>query len=161
MPVTYNSISSSVLSSTASTFTFSSIPQTYTDLVLIITGKDTTALNGFNIQFNGDTATNYSRILVGGNASAGVSSLVANDNAIGAGLAGTSTSANIINIFNYSSTTVRKSVLARCASVTSNLVRLVGGAWRSTAAITSITITASTANYAAGTTFSLYGIKGA
>jgi hypothetical protein len=161
MPVTYATIASSVLSSTVSTFTFSSIPGTYTDLVLIITGKDTTALNGFNVRFNGDTATNYSRLLMAGNGSAGVSSLVANDDALGLGLAGTTTSSNIINIFNYANTTVRKSVLSRTNSVTSNLTRAIVGAWRNTAAITSITITASTANYAAGTTLSLYGIKAA
>lgn len=161
MAVTYEPIVSNVLSSTSSSVTFSSIPQTYTDLVLVITGKDTTALNGFNIQFNGDTATNYSRILIGGTGSAGVSSVVANDNAIGAGLAGTTTSSNIINILNYTNTSVRKNTLSRANSVTSNLVRFVIGTWRSTAAITSITVTASTANYAAGTTFALYGIKAA
>jgi hypothetical protein len=64
MPSTYTLISSNVLSSTASSVTFSAIPSTYTDLLIKMSIRNN-GDNGNNaaaayIQFNGDTAANYS-----------------------------------------------------------------------------------------------------
>jgi len=43
MPATYDCIATTTLTSTASSVVFSSIPQTYTDLVVVFVGKNTTA----------------------------------------------------------------------------------------------------------------------
>lgn len=63
MASTYTLISSSVLTVTTQSVTFSSIPQTYTDLVLRMSYRITAAgLFGNNpaIRFNADATSNYS-----------------------------------------------------------------------------------------------------
>ena len=66
MTTTYEFIAKNVLSSNTSSITFSSIPQTYTDLVLIINGGNTGAVQ-VAIRFNGDTGNNYSNQSLTGN----------------------------------------------------------------------------------------------
>ena len=62
---TYEPIATTTLTATNSTVTFSSIPSTYTDLVLIVNSLGTGSY--YSIQVNGDTATNYSRTRINGN----------------------------------------------------------------------------------------------
>ncbi len=59
---------------------------------------------------------------------------------------------------NYSNTTTYKTVLSRCSNPTGGTLA-VAGLWRSTAAITSITLTPTAGNWLSGSTFTLYGIK--
>ena len=64
---------------------------------------------------------------------------------------------------NYSNTTTNKTVLARGNRASSGVVAQVG-MWGNTSAITSITIDnvdSASANFVAGSTFTLYGIKAA
>jgi hypothetical protein len=67
-------IASTVLGGTATTVTFSSIPGTYTDLVLKISARDTnSSFDGgkLTMVINSDSGTNYSHtILTGNNATA-------------------------------------------------------------------------------------------
>jgi len=60
---TYTLINSSTLTSATANVTFSSIPATYTDLLLIINAQSVQATTYDNviIQFNADTGSNYSR----------------------------------------------------------------------------------------------------
>ena len=69
MATTYTLISSNVLSSSAASVTFSSIPATYTDLVLRISARsDNASVNdGLNMTFNGVGGTSYSRVMLRGN----------------------------------------------------------------------------------------------
>jgi hypothetical protein len=62
MPATYTLISSNVLASSAASITFSAIPATYTDLVVRVSARGSTAANtvGFVLQMNTDTGANYS-----------------------------------------------------------------------------------------------------
>jgi hypothetical protein len=62
-----------------------------------------------------------------------------------------------IQIMNYSNTTTNKTGLVR-ADRAGGGVDAMTGLWRSNAAITSIKVTHDTAQFAAGTTFSLYGV---
>jgi hypothetical protein len=77
MPVTYSLIASNTLSTSAASVTFSSIPSTYTDLVLKMSvrvntsGSDNNA--GILLEFNGSSAANYSRTNLRGNGSAAAS----------------------------------------------------------------------------------------
>lgn len=62
MASTYILISSNVLSSAAASVTFSSIPGSYEDLVIKLTARTDAAsvADGIKLEFNNDTATNYS-----------------------------------------------------------------------------------------------------
>ena len=67
----------------------------------------------------------------------------------------------MVSINNYSNATTYKTVLWRDNSNT--YVAAQAGLWRSTSAITSITLStnSSATNFASGSTFSLYGILAA
>ncbi len=156
---TYQPIASVTLSSAQSSVTFSGIPQTYTDLVVVISGKrDTGSADDFAIRFNGDTGSNYSRTFLAGDgssASSGRSTSVTNLPMLY--MDSTNWTATTFMVFNYANTTTYKTAMNRTnlpGVVTSTNV----GLWRSTAAITSISFTAPSNNIASGSTFNLYGI---
>ena len=157
MAITYEPISTYTVGSPQASYTMSSIPATYTDLVLII--QATTISANYNLRFNGDTGTNYSDTSLWGNGSSAASYRSSNNTVIG--LTYTSSGAPIsrIQIQNYSNSTTYKTVLTR----QDDSVNATGGnvgLWRNTAAINSITIV-STGNIPTGTTLTLYGIKAA
>jgi hypothetical protein len=164
MPATYEPISTQTLGTAVATVTFSSIPQTYTDLVLVFAGSSSTlSTDSIDIQFNGDTTTNYSNTFLSGNGSAASSGRNSNFNY---GVGALITSSEIVNstwqIFNYTNTTTFKTILAR-GNIAGALLRLNVVLWRKTPeAITSILLKNDTAqNFAVGSTFTLYGIKAA
>jgi len=162
MTATYEPIATTTLSAGTATVTFSSIPQTYTDLVLVFSGNAATgSTDSIRIRFNGDTTTNYSYTNLSGNGSTASSARSSSDTNIAPALiTSTEVSNNIWNIFNYSNTTTFKTVLVR-ANIAGALTRASVGLWRKTPeAISSITLTiVGGQNFASGCTFSLYGIK--
>ena len=161
MAATYTPIASITLGAATSSVTFSSIPQTYTDLVCVINGK-TTADANITVQFNSDTATNYSGTFLYGNGSTATSARQSSVASIGAGgisSASQEQGTNIIQIMNYANTTTNKTLLARANN--SAFVQLRVGLYRSTSAITSCTLNADGTTFMTGTTFNLYGILGA
>jgi hypothetical protein len=161
MPATYEPIATQTLVS-AGTITFSSIPATYTDLRLIFTVIGT-GTNDTYLRFNSDTATNYSITTLTGNGSAASSgrstsqTLINLDEAIAA-----QPSFFSVDIFSYAGSTF-KTVLANLNSDRngSGYVSNRAGLWRSTSAITSITLSPSASTFAIGTSATLYGIKAA
>ena len=160
---TYVALASNTLSSTAATVTFSSISGAYTDLVLIGNGTASSGAGEVGIQFNGDTASNYSSTYLYGNGAAattgrstGYTQIYLERNAT---FRTTTRPMFRANIMNYSNTTTYKTVLTRGDSQEST--DIVVGLWRSTAAITSILIDGAGATFAIGTTFTLYGILAA
>jgi hypothetical protein len=158
MPSTYTPISQFALTSTTASITFSSIPSTYTDLVLVTNFAATTALNN-GVTFNSDTGTNYSDTDLGSNGTAISSTRQSNFSYIRAGYVDTTSerAMSIVNIMNYANATTNKSVLLRWNSDSYSYARI--GLWRNTAAITSITCTAVGGSFTANSTFALYGIK--
>ena len=160
--ITYEPIATNTLSSTASSVTFSSISGSYTDLVLVSNGKMSagSAVNN-KITFNSDTTTNYSRTYVYGDGSTALSGRDSSQDNLGfIYWNSTNPSTTIIQIQNYSNTTTYKTALARTSE--SGVAVAYVGLWRSTSAITNITITrGSTNDFASGSTFTLYGIKAA
>lgn len=162
MSRTYEPIQTQVLSGTQATITFSSIPQTYTDLVLVAhcVSISSATSSSIGVQFNGDTATNYSRTLLFGNGStiASTRDSSVTSSAILYYEGQTLLAANVLNIMNYANTTTNKTFIAR-ANYASSTVRLGTGLYRSTAAITSVTLVPTTSSFATGSTFTLYGIK--
>jgi hypothetical protein len=68
---------------------------------------------------------------------------------------------SVTNIFNYANTNVYKSILTR-GNKTGYGVETKVGMWRSTSAITSMTVfTTNNPNFESGSTFTLYGIAAA
>lgn len=159
MPKTYEPIATQTLGSATGTVTFSSIPQTYTDLVLVVNGK-TTADANILIQFNSDTSNNYSGTYLYGNGSTATSARQSNIGSIpigGISSASQEQGTNIIHIMNYSNATTYKTTLARANN--STFVQLRTGLWRSTAAISTVSVTSDGTTFMINTTFTLYGIK--
>ncbi len=169
MPSTYDKIATHTLPSATSSYSFTSIDSTYTDLVLIV-GNTLTTVNGYAFTFgvNGDTGTNYSGTILGGNgSSAGSARYTSISNTSTyftgyySGLSTTDPGVSILHFQNYRNTTTNKTILARGNSASKHVEASVW-LWRSTVAINQITIySQSGANMAAGVTFTLYGIKAA
>lgn len=164
---TYEPIESYTLSADASSVTFGTggtIPQTYTDLVLVIQASTTHTDQGARlyVQFNGSTSL-YSDTWIEGNGSVANSSRDTSDTYLAFAVAGNSSTSfgtYILNIQNYANTSTYKTTLSRSSSATSNAVRSYVGLWRSTNAINTFTLRAD-GNYRAGSTFTLYGIANA
>ena len=172
MAATYTLISSNVLSASAASVTFSSIPATYTDLVLRFTARSDRAIVSDNIPitFNG-TATGYSRTYLVNN---GGTPQSANQTSTGTSIAvlysdGANATANTFSsgeVYIPSYTVSQNKPVSSIGMVEDNNATGYAGTtahlWSNTAAITSITVSASSSqNFVAGSSFYLYGIKNA
>lgn len=160
---TYTPIATTTLGSAATSYTFSSISGSYTDLVCVFNGAITTGPDDVRIQFNGDTASNYSATLLRGSGTATLSAASSNDTVIPYTSyigTGDGSSVGIFNIMNYSNTTTYKTMICR-GNVAASFVNATTGLWRSTAAITSIKLIAGGSTFKVGSTFTLYGILSA
>jgi hypothetical protein len=156
---TYSTIATTTLGSGVTSYTFSSIPSTYTDLVLVADWSNS-ATAATTIQLNGDTSGNYSYTYIYGTGSAAGSGR--NSNATNTGI-GYDTNANsrqnsIVHFMNYSNTTTFKTLLVRNNAPSLQVVGSVN-LWRSTSAINSIKI--DSGDFVSGSTFTLYGISAA
>ena len=160
MPATYEPIATTTLTSNTTAVSFTSIPGTYTDLVLVFVGISTPAgVAGLYISgINGDGGTNYSNTIIQADGTSAATFRDTNANGMNIGLINSTQTNSIFQFMNYSNTTTFKTVLAR-ANDSSALVRAAIGLWRNTAAITSFSVSMNT--IAAGTTATLYGIKSA
>ena len=156
---TYTPIATTTLGSAAASYTFSSIPSTYTDLVLVVAGTAGTD-ETIGVRFNGDTGNNYSETAISGDGSSATSFRETNLTRAHVGTIGSTQSVSIINIMNYSNTTTNKTVLGR-GNYSGARVRTWVALWRNTAAINTVYVDAIGATFAAGSTFTLYGIQAA
>jgi hypothetical protein len=153
---TYEPIATQTLGSAAASVTFSSIPQGYTDLVYVNNAIGATDGDVYG-QLNGDTGSNYSYTTLYGYGSGLASGRASNTNQLGGvGRIATGGSVSILNFQNYSNSTTYKSVLTRVNN--SGFTMAWVNLWRSTAAITSITIYPYSGTFSSGSTFTLYGI---
>lgn len=157
------------LGAPAANVTFSAIPQTYKHLQIIFqASSDFGSVDSISMTFNGDAGGNYNTQFVYGNAStAAAAQANAADNILlgnlsGAGSSGDASPGNV-SIPNYTGTAFNKGVNAHVGSsaTSGNMFdMLCSGVWRSTAAITSISLfSINAANFVAGSTFSLYGLS--
>ncbi len=158
---TYEKINKATATGSQSTISFTSIPATYTDLILVFDGY-TNAQAGCYLRFNNDSTSNYSDTRLLGSGSAAASdrdTSIAQINAF----VSTSTSNRIneiIQIQNYSNATTYKTALLRWNNAASYVAAIVG-MWRSTSAINRVDMILSTSSFVDGSTFTLYGIKAA
>ena len=161
---TYTALATVTLASASSSVTFSSIPATYRDLV-IITNQTMVSGSGYDtsLRFNADSGSNYSNIYALGTGSgspiSGVQSLTFAD----CGFMNSFVSNpfnRIINIMDYSATDKHKTLISRASNPGSGeQVSMYANRWANTAAITSVQVFSGSGNsYAIGSTFSLYGV---
>jgi hypothetical protein len=155
---TYEPIATTTLGSAAASYTFSSIPSTYTDLVVVFNGSTTSAASAY-LRMNGDTASNYSATYLYGNGTTAGSGRTTSVTEIFLFDTPTSNSTEIFSVMNYANTTTYKTAITRGGGA-ANTVYATVGMRRNTAAVTSLTIfTGNT--FITGSTFTLYGIKAA
>lgn len=160
MPSTYTPIATASGTGSNATITFSSIPSTYTDLILIIGGGSTNASVVSRLQFNSDTGNNYSQTSLYGTGSAAGSNRDSNIAYAGSCISSNISTTTIYNIMNYSNTTTNKTVIGRGNS-TDAIVDARVSLWRNTAAINRIDVSFNGGNFASGTVVTLYGVKSA
>jgi hypothetical protein len=157
---TYFPIATQTLGSAVADITFSSIPATYTDIIVSAQVRSPSYTIG--VRFNGDTGSNYSFTYIRGTGSAATSSRSSNTTNMEFIVpidTDPDRGAAIIQIQNYSNTTTNKTALFRNGWGTSELYASAQ-MWRNTAAINSITFrVAGSGNMPVGSTFTLYGIE--
>jgi hypothetical protein len=159
MTTTYEPIATTTLSAGTASVTFSAIPATYTDLVLVFNG--TSASNqAMELRFNGDTATNYSATRILGDGASATSDRTSTSDVMLVGNLYTSQTVNIIQVMNYANATTCKTVLCRSNNAGAQ-VSFRAGLWRKTPeAITTILVRpGGGANFSIDGVFTLYGIK--
>jgi len=160
---TYTAIATNTLGSAAASVTFSSIPGTYTDLVLVVNGKCTSGSVTFKLQYNSDTGSNYSATVLGGDGTSAFSVRNTSQSSTNLGIIGAEFGTTVINIMNYANTTTYKTAISSY-KMTSSAYGEAGakvGLWSSTAAINAVTVLVTSSTFTTGSTFSLYGIAAA
>ena len=174
MATTYKLISSvTVGGGGAASISFTSIPATYTDLVVLVSARSARSddyRDELHIRFNSDGGNNYSnRILQGNATSTGSGSTSATDyikkgTMPGATATANTFSNNLIYIPNYAGSTVKsvsRDEVTENNSATNNYLELSAGRWSGTAAITTITFTPEVSTFVQYSTAYLYGISNA
>lgn len=170
MAVTYDCLATVTLSSTANTIVFSSISQSYTDLILI--GRTASASgNTPRFRLNGDSGTNYDCWEFYTSTSAPASNYSSGDSVGTFGYAFTASAPTtstddpaifIANFADYSNTSKQKPVLVHWGNRANGIGFIINN-WKSTSAVTSITISSGStfpsSATASGSVFTLYGIK--
>ena len=159
---TYVPIASQTLTSTATEIVFSSIPQNYTDLILVCNVQVSSATDDLNIQFNGDTSSSgYSHTQLFSNGSSTYSTRNSNSNKFRiADYMPDSTFSGVVitSIMNYSNGTTYKTAISRWGEGY-NATGANVGLWRNTSPITSIRLTeGSGLSFKVNSTFTLYGV---
>jgi hypothetical protein len=139
--------------------TFSSIPATYRDLIVVVAGTTSGAV-GVALRFNSDSGSNYSYVLMDGYGSgSGSSSSSGSDTSMNMGVIGNGQSNTIYQVMDYSATDKHKTALNRTNSESWGGVRAGAGRWANTSAITSVQVFTNGVNtFSSGTSFSLYGV---
>jgi hypothetical protein len=157
----YTALANVTLTSTASTVTFSSINQTYRDLILVWFPIGTAATNDW-LRFNSDSGSNYNSVFMAGNGSATSSTATASSTQLRIEAVpivdNTATAMRIAQIMDYSVTDKHKCVLARSDNAARG-TEARSARWASNSAITSIQVGLLSSTFAAGSTFALYGVS--
>jgi hypothetical protein len=168
MANTYNLIEAKTLGSATTTVSFTSIPQTYTDLLLKVSTRGTASGSGnawqaFNIGFNG-VLTDRTFLFIGGTGAAAIGGSSASE-IFGQAVEGSSTANTFANgeiyIPNYTGSKFKglNSDHVTENNATAALTYYTSGLWSSTAAITQVDFTPTSGDFATNSTFYLYGIK--
>lgn len=170
MPSSRVLISSTVLTGTQSSVVFSSIPSTYTDLSLKISVRLATG-SYCSIRLNSTSSNSYSRVGIAASGT-GVGN-ISNSNINYLRIIDVDNSTNTANTFSNEEIYLPNYLISQNHPVSifgatednssaGNTLGIISGLFSNTNAITSIEIAdhvASTATFAAGSSFYLYGLK--
>lgn len=172
MALTYQLISSNVLTTATSAITFSSIPATYTDLMLKFSARSTypSDYSVPVIRFNNDASSVYSYLLLSNNNNSNFaygSGLTSGNGAADSYVVSNSATASTFGLYeiyipSYASSSNKiSSVLASSPnnSTTSFDLQMRGQQYASATAINRIDISTPSYNFVVGSSFYLYGIK--
>jgi hypothetical protein len=146
---------------------FTSIPGTYTDLLLKLSARQSGASTAVKVQFNSDTSiSNYQQRRLYGNGTTAVSdssTVLGYLNPIG--LTGSGNTANVFGNFemyspNYSGSSNKSFSFDTAQEENGTLAyaTLTAGLWLQTSAITEITLTPNSGSFVEHSTATLYGI---
>jgi hypothetical protein len=161
----YELIETSIVSgASTSTVTFSSLGSysgTYKHLQVRAVASSAASNNDARIRLNGITSASYSHHNLVGTGSSVVSAASTSDTSINAFyLGGTAVGAAVIDILDAYSTTKNKTVRLLQGNTGSTRVALSSGALLTTDSITSVSLLSNAGVWAAGSRFSIYGLKG-
>jgi hypothetical protein len=157
------------VSSPQASISFTSIPQGYTDLVLVSSARRTAIYADSFIRFNSDSGANYSYKWLRSDGSGASSSSLSAQTYLQAGHFA-SRSTYSVNAFGNGSVYIPNYTSAKQKSVSVDSLNenngtqaetmMVAGLWTGTAAINSITVYPDIGygDYAANSTFTLYGV---
>lgn len=151
----------------AASVTFSSIPQTFTDLKLVVSARSSASGNyaSIRVSFNGTAYTsNFSAKGLYGNGSSAASENWTQSDflwATGSSATASTFASNEIYIPNYTSSNNKSMSVDMVTenNATTALAYLLAGLWSNSAAITSITLTSASGTLAEFSEFTLYGIS--
>jgi hypothetical protein len=164
----YESIATATGTGSSGVITFSSIPSTFKHLQLRITARSSGGNTEIAFTCNGDTGSNYSYHFVYGDgsavaasASSSVASMKVAYGSASTALASTN-AVNIVDLLDYQDTNKYKTIRSLSGldvNGSGGFAQLSSGSWRSTAAVSTLTLTLAN-NYTTATQIALYGIKG-
>lgn len=150
--------SSTVGAGGVSSISFTSIPGTYTDLIVVISGR--TASSGNDTwTINGTTGQNYYAMYANSTTASYYTGTTDTGRSTGSGDQANNFGAKSIYIVNYASSVYKPfSVNATAANYNGGFINKYGGVWSNTAAITSLTFTPAGGTFVQYTTAYLYGV---
>ena len=161
---THSLIESITLNSNQSSISIN-IPQSYSHLEIITGIIGTGAVQNNFIRFNSDANANYGFVRLSGSSTTPSTSQNGSYSYIPIDWYGNSHSGGIIGhvikVYDYKNTSYFKQISANSSELlgSTNGIDIVSGTWRSTSAITNITIAPTGNQFGVGTTVSVYGIK--
>lgn len=159
MTITYEQIATTTTSGSQTSVTFSSIPSTYTDLIVIISAS-VSSDNPVAIKLNNDTGSNYSATQVYASSGGASSYRETNQSTVNVMYLQSNPSTNILQINSYANSSTYKTIIARGGS--NDLVRAGSFLWRSTSAISTIQFSVGGGAYFAnGSVLTIFGLAAA
>ena len=164
MANTYTLIEAKTLGSSTASVTFTSIPQTYTDLKVVYSARSTQASIAVGVAFTFNASTsNFSSVVLYGD---GATAAGFNSARYAGSVTGSTATANTFNntdiyIPNYTSSNYKSYSVDSVTenNATESYAYLASGLWSDTTALTSLTLTPDNGSFVQHSTFYLYGIK--
>jgi hypothetical protein len=155
---TYTPLATVTLGTATSSVTFSSIPATYRDLIVVITGTVITTAGNILIRLNGDSGSNYPWVVMLGDGSTTLSASGTITGLLGGGFNTSVRTQAIFQIMDYSATDKHKTALVR-TDEPNGAPYAHATRWANTAAVNSLSVTTNVgSNFSVGNTFNLYGV---
>lgn len=171
MPNTFELIASSTVGATAvSSIEFTSIPSTYTDLVVVGSCRTNraNATDETTLTFNNSTSSYSWRLLYGSGSVAGSASGSSDVAIYGIQVTGNNSTASTFGNFqiyipNYAGSTNKSVSIEAVAedNASAAFMKMVAGLWSNTSAISSLKLSGQAGNFVQYSTAYLYGVKNA